>query len=94
MGGISTLVILRNRAGLLVVLLVFTMITLSKLRKSFTILVLIMMLIISILMLVLFLAGYLDPIAGIVNDAFTMNYDITDLNSLCAGRIRTNFLKH
>ena len=88
-GGVAALVVLRNRAGLVAVLVVFTLITLNKLRKSFTLLVLIVMLIISILLLVLFLAGYLDPIVGIVYDAFTMNYDITDLDSLSAGRIRT-----
>lgn len=88
-GAISALVVLRNRAGLFGVLLVFALIILSKLRRSFTLLLLIILLIVVILLSILFLAGYLDPFLGIINDAFTMNYDITDLNSLSAGRIST-----
>ncbi len=88
-GGIACLLILRNRAGLVALFIVQFFIVINRLRKKPTLRSLFVITISALLILLLILSGYLNPIFNIVNMAFTLNFDLHDLNSLSADRINT-----
>jgi O-antigen ligase len=86
--GMSALVVLRNRAGLLGVGVVLFIYLLSKMRNKIYLNKILIITLVIFVMIILILAGFLDPLINIIIDSFTLNYDVTDLDSLSAGRIR------
>lgn len=86
---ILTILIIRNRSGFLALFLVtsiLSVIRLLKVRKVMYIGILIGICLTTLFGLFVF--GYLGEIFNFVYDALFLNYDISDLNSISAGRIK------
>ncbi len=86
-GGIASLIVLRNRAGLLAVLVVSFFMIILRSRRHATLGALIIATVVIILLMVFIYLGFLDPLVDTIVGAFTLNYDFGDLESLSAGRI-------
>lgn len=81
-----TMMLVRNRAGLLAVFIVSLVILRNRFRGLGASRIALSSFVIGWVLLVLLTVGYLAPIGGFVFDSFTANYDVTDLGSLSAGR--------
>lgn len=81
-----TMMLVRNRAGLLAVFIVSLVILRNRFHGLGAARSILSLFATGWVLLVLLTAGYLAPIGGFIFDSFTANYDITDVGSLSAGR--------
>lgn len=86
LGAISSLIVVRNRAGLVAVMFAFLIMSISRSRRRPTLVALIIATVIILFLFVLSYLGFLNPLVDIIVKAFTLNYDLRDLDSLSAGR--------
>lgn len=86
---IASMIVLRNRAGLVAVMFVLLIMFISRSRRRLTLAALIFATVVILFIFVLIYLGFLDPLVGILERAFTLNYDVGDLDSLSAGRWNT-----
>lgn len=89
LGAIASMIVLRNRAGLVAVCFVLFFMLISRSRRRLTLAALIIATVVILFIFVLIYLGFLDPLVGILERAFTLNYDVGDLDSLSAGRWNT-----
>lgn len=84
---LSSMFVLRNRSGLLGLLLIILLMLLTG-KKKIVLGRLVLVVTIILLLIILQLAyGILNPLLDVIYEAFVLNYDINDLNSLSAGRV-------
>lgn len=81
-----SIIIFRNRATL-VGLGCISVILLIKNKKVINYKKIISTISILIILIILFMNRFFDHMIGMIWDSFTLNYNITDLNSLSAGRV-------
>jgi len=85
----SALVVIRNRSGILALLLVIIMMLFAEYRPRMTRKMVVVGQISLIVVFVLLILGKFDPIYEAVWKSFTLNYDVNDYQSLSAGRVDT-----
>lgn len=83
----SSIIVIRNRSGLLGILIVFLVYIISKHKIKITKKKILIFYGISIVLLVIYLMGGIQKILYIIYKTFFLNYDSNDLNSISAGRI-------
>ncbi|WP_214756196.1 hypothetical protein [Exiguobacterium sp. s157] len=88
---ISSLLVIRNRASIVAILIVFFMYFIFDLKIKKTYKNLFIIQILSISILVMYFLGHLDYFIDVIWKSLTLNYDVTDLNSLSAQRTDVYF---
>lgn len=86
---VLSIIILRNRAGLVGLIVVISLMIIKKAKFKITIRSIIVFQLILIIILILVLTGSFSKLVSPVWTSFTMNYDIYDINSISAGRTNT-----
>lgn len=83
---VTSLLVIRNRSSLLGVAVISFIVVSSLLKNQVTLQKIILFSIISIGLIMAFLNGSLDPIVTFISNSLFLNYKVTDLNSVSAGR--------
>lgn len=89
LGAMASLIVLRNRAGLVAVMLVFLIMVISRSRRRLTLASLIIATVVILFLFALIYLGFFNPLVDTIVKAFTLNYVVGDLQSLSAGRWNT-----
>ncbi|MDF2520159.1 MAG: hypothetical protein K0R84_787 [Clostridia bacterium] len=84
---IFSVLIIRNRSGLVGVVVILTLILLNKYRYKINIKNLLITQVIITIIFILFLLGLFNELIEMFLQSLFYNYDINDLNSISAGRI-------
>lgn len=85
---IASMLALRNRAGLLAMIIISCTLVFRKFLSRLTLKVAIWINFFIVILTITLSLGLIDNLIGMVWDAFTLNYNVFDLNSLSAGRWR------
>jgi len=98
-GAIASLIVLRNRAGLVSVFIVSALMLLIRFRKRPTLIAILISTVMAFFLFLLVILGAINPLADLVVKAFTLNRSLGDLDSLSSGRMSVyiegiNYLTH
>jgi hypothetical protein len=85
---IASMLALRNRAGLLAMIIISCTLVFRKFLSRLTLKAAIWISFFIVILTITLSLGLIDNLIGMVWDAFTLNYNVFDLNSLSAGRWR------
>lgn len=84
---ISSMIVIRNRSGLVAIALVSILIVLGQSKGKLNLKNVIVVQLVLLLLILLMITGVFGKMLQIIKEAFISNYDVTDLNSISAGRI-------
>lgn len=84
---IGSLLAVRNRSGIVALFIVIIIFVFRDFKPKRTIKNLLIGQAIILLLLILFSTGILAPISSLFLDSLTLNYDVSDMDSLSAGRV-------
>ncbi len=84
---IASIIVIRNRSGLTAIAIIIILLILKEFRIKFTLKNIIITYFLLLMIIVLIVMGLLGVVFQAIKDAYVLNYDITDLNSISAGRV-------
>lgn len=84
---ISSIIVIRNRSGLLAIAIIVILIILREFKIELNLKNIIIINFSLLVFVVLIATGSLKSLFQSIRDAFISNYDVTDLNSISAGRV-------
>lgn len=84
-----SLLVIRNRAGLIGLLMVILLIIFTSFRPRLTLKNIVSIQVVLILCFLFFINGYFNSVVDLFWDSLTLNFDMSDLDSISAGRTET-----
>lgn len=84
---LSSIIILRNRSGLVALTIVTFLIMFKEFKIKWTLRNILIFQLLLLVLVILIMTGFSSKVIGVIWRSITLSYDVTDLNSISAGRM-------